>query len=66
MPCACASASAWRALHVRFGPKATEMMRRNEMLLCANRRLVRRSKQHPDSITSSFQAHVSAYGIKPA
>jgi hypothetical protein len=47
-------------------PKATGSMRHKKLSRCANRRLVRRSKQHPDSITSSFQAHVSAYGIKPA
>jgi hypothetical protein len=47
MACACASASASRALHVRFGPIATELMRRNEMPLCAISGLTRRSKKAP-------------------
>jgi hypothetical protein len=33
--------------HVRFASKATELMRRNEMPLCANRVITRRSKTAP-------------------
>jgi hypothetical protein len=39
--------------HVRFAPKATEMLRHGEWTRCANRDLAHCSKKHHYSVTSS-------------
>src|SRR5262245_11406683 len=49
----CRLLSKKRALHVRFAPKATEVLRCREASLCARTGLLRRSKEHPYSIASS-------------
>src|SRR6516162_5551246 len=40
-------------VHVRFGPKPTEMQRCHESTLCATNGLMHRSKKYDYSITSS-------------
>jgi hypothetical protein len=47
---------AWRTeIDVRFAPKATRLLRSNEMTRWANKRLVRVSKQYFYSIISSVR-----------
>jgi hypothetical protein len=45
-----------RSRHVRFAPKADKSADELLSLLCANRVLMRRSKRHPYSITSTAMA----------